>query len=116
MSSNLNFMDLPKIFGYNEDGKKALNISEDIKTKNRNKKNKKLLNFTSTLDSNNLYNTSIVTDAPTNCSTEDIIVYRKRINNILKEKKKQYFKEKIHKQKNSALNFYNDFLREKLYK
>ena len=116
MSSNLNFMDLPKIFGYNEDGKKALNISEDIKLKNRNKKNKKLLNFTSTLDSNNLYNTSIVTDAPTNCSTEDIIVYRKRINNILKEKKKQYFKEKFHKQKNSALNFYNDFLREKLYK
>ena len=116
MSSNLNFMDLPKIFGYNQSGKKDLNISEDIKITNRNKKNKKLLNFTSTLDSNILYNTSIVTDAPTNCSTEDIIVYRKRINSILKEKKKQYFKEKNNKQKNSHINFYNDFLREKLYK
>ena len=116
MSSKLNFMDLPKIFGYNQSGKKDLNISEDIKITNRNKKSKKLLNFTSTVDSNILYNTSIVTDAPTNCSTEDIIVYRKRINSILKEKKKQYFKEKNHKQKNSNINFYNDFLREKLYK
>ena len=116
MSSKLNFMDLPKIFGYNQSGKKDLNISEDIKITNRNKKSKKLLNFTSTLDSNILYNTSIVTDAPTNCSTEEIIVYRKRINSILKEKKKQYFKEKNHKQKNSKINFYNDFLREKLYK
>ena len=116
MSSKLNFMDLPKIFGYNQSGKKDLNISEDIKITNRNKKSKKLLNFTSTVDSNILYNTSIVTDAPTNCSTEDIIVYRKRINSILKEKKKQYFKEKNHKQKNSKINFYNDFLREKLYK
>ena len=116
MSSKLNFMDLPKIFGYNQSGKKDLNISEDIKITNRNKKSKKLLNFTSTVDSNILYNTSIVTDAPTNCSTEDIIVYRKRINSILKEKKKQYFKEKNHKKKNSNINFYNDFLREKLYK
>ena len=115
MSSNINYMELPKILDYNQSGQKNLNISEEIKEINKNKKNKKLLNYTTTLDSNILHNASIVTDAATNCSTEDIIGYRKRINNLLKEKKKQYFKEKVHKQKNSEQNFYTDFIRNKFY-